>query len=179
VDVPSAILAVAVTATAAVTDLRTSRIPNALTYPAIALGLALGLWPGAEPGTGARAVGMLLGFLPAWAFFLVRGIGGGDVKLLAAVGALVGAPAIVAVWVHGAVFGAVLALGVLVAGGRVRTTLRELGALVVSTRVRGAPLIAPAPGAQMPFAPAILLGLLWTLFAPAFGVPWLLPGLAP
>ncbi len=72
---------------AAGSDLRTGRIPNALTYLAIAAGLVWGLWPGAHPSVGARVVGLLVAFVPAFALFLVRSIGGGDVKLVGAVGA--------------------------------------------------------------------------------------------
>lgn len=63
-------------------DLRERRIPNWLTVPAMIAGVALNGWDG--------LFGALLGaafYLPG---FLLRMAGGGDVKLLAAVGALAG-----------------------------------------------------------------------------------------
>ncbi len=82
-----------VSAVAAVTDNRTGRIPNWLTLPAAVLGVAL---HAALAGTGS-AVSSLLGLLlavavPAILYLISQGraIGGGDVKLFAALGALLG-----------------------------------------------------------------------------------------
>jgi prepilin peptidase CpaA len=69
-------------ATATWFDLRERKIPNWLTIPALVAGLLLNRWDG--------AAGALLGaafYLPG---FLLGMAGGGDVKLLAAVGALAG-----------------------------------------------------------------------------------------
>lgn len=75
---------------AAYTDLRRGRVYNAVTFPAIALGLALnGVFWGSEGlADSFRAVAL------AFAFLIVpvalKGVGAGDLKLLAAVGALGG-----------------------------------------------------------------------------------------
>ena len=78
---------------AAVTDARTGKIPNWLTFGS--LGLALlwhaGLWQGKY--TAEALLGLLAGgFIPLVSFLWSRGraIGGGDVKLLAALGAWLG-----------------------------------------------------------------------------------------
>lgn len=74
----------------AVTDVRRGLIPNWLTFPAIALGLAMGAlaagWGGLAGALSSLAV---CGAVPL-ALFAVGGMGGGDVKLFAAIGALVG-----------------------------------------------------------------------------------------
>jgi prepilin peptidase CpaA len=91
--------------TAAITDLRWGVIPNRLTYGAIALGLPLQILArttatGAagelfRPCSLALATGyagaslVVCGLVP-YAMFLLRAAGGGDVKLLAAVGAFLG-----------------------------------------------------------------------------------------
>jgi prepilin peptidase CpaA len=77
-------------ATACVTDLRSRRIPNVLTFGASAaavlfLGVSAG-WAGVLWSLEGWAVGCLF-FLP---WFLLGGMGAGDVKLLAALGAWVG-----------------------------------------------------------------------------------------
>ena len=74
---------------ACATDLRTSRIPNLLTFSAAAAGLAwhaFGGWAPLASALGGLALGLLL-FLP---IYLLRGMGAGDVKLLAALGAWLG-----------------------------------------------------------------------------------------
>ena len=74
-----------------VTDLRSRRIPNLVTLPAFAaallLRLALGGWDAAADGL----LGALIAFVPFCALAWAGGMGMGDVKLVAAVGACVGA----------------------------------------------------------------------------------------
>jgi len=89
----------ALLAVAAVWDVRTGQIPNWLTYPAIVLGLALGVHLGApgQPEAGWHhgllhsLGGFAVGFVPLLAAFLLGGYGGGDAKLMGAVGAIGGA----------------------------------------------------------------------------------------
>jgi len=81
----------AVVAAAAVVDLLTGKVPNWLTYPAAALGLGAWAFMRGWPGVGSSAAGLAVGFVPL--FILYRtgaGLGGGDVKLMGAVGALRG-----------------------------------------------------------------------------------------
>ena len=80
----------AVLATAVWTDLRSSRIPNWLTFPAMCFALAGHAWLGGP----SEAIFSLEGLGAGLGLFLIpymsKGIGAGDVKLLAAVGAIVG-----------------------------------------------------------------------------------------
>ena len=71
-------------------DLRERRIPNLLVFPAALLGLGFNLargWDGLTFGLKGLAVGFALLFVP----HLFGAMGAGDVKLLAAIGAFVGA----------------------------------------------------------------------------------------
>lgn len=80
-------LALLFAALAAACDLRWRRIPNALTAPAAGIGLLLGLVSGREaPVLAAAAAGWALGYL----LWRLGAVGGGDVKLLATLGALLG-----------------------------------------------------------------------------------------
>lgn len=78
---------------AAFTDARSGRIPNTLTLPGLALGLGLGVLMDGGWGFGEALLGAALSFLAPYLVFRgSRGvaIGGGDVKLFAALGALLG-----------------------------------------------------------------------------------------
>lgn len=89
-----ALLAGSVTAVAAVTDLRTGRIPNWLTFGAAGLGLALRVAPGVAALDFGQVLLALLGSLAGAVLcsvvpiilFWKGGMGGGDVKLFAALG---------------------------------------------------------------------------------------------
>lgn len=84
------VILMAVVIVAAATDLRSGRVYNWLVYPATVVGLLLGLaaggWAGLKDHTLAAAIGFGLMFL----CYAIGGMGGGDVKLMAAVGALGG-----------------------------------------------------------------------------------------
>jgi prepilin peptidase CpaA len=99
-------LVVVVIATlAAATDVRSGRIPNALTLPAFVLGL---IWAGASAGWLGLAdalAGAAAAMLPFVFMFAFAGGGAGDAKLMAAIGAWLG------------VIGGVLTLGAVLAAG--------------------------------------------------------------
>ena len=94
--------------TSVVFDLYTKRLPNWLTLGAAVLGLALSTING-----GVTLVNSLLGLLLAaavgWSFWAAGMVGGGDHKLLMAVGALVGYPLILPVMLGIALTGGVQA----------------------------------------------------------------------
>ncbi|MGH9393944.1 MAG: prepilin peptidase [Terriglobales bacterium] len=79
--------ALGVGAAAAGWDLRCRRIPRWLTVPALALGLAYHAWAG---GLASAALAAGLGFALGLLLLQLGAVGGGDVKLLAATGAMLG-----------------------------------------------------------------------------------------
>jgi len=86
----SDVILVAVVTTAAVTDLKSGRIYNRLVYPAVVVGLLLALAVGGWAGLKDHALAAAIGFGVLFLCYAVGGMGGGDVKLMAAVGALGG-----------------------------------------------------------------------------------------
>jgi prepilin peptidase CpaA len=93
---PRSAMLVALLATATAIDWRTYRIPNWLSVGGMALGLlgnaaAEGITSGLLPALAGLALGIAV-LLPLYA---LRLMGAGDVKLMAAVGAVIGAPPII------------------------------------------------------------------------------------
>ena len=84
------VILVAVVVTAAVTDLKSGRIYNRLVYPAVVVGLLLALVGGGWAGLKDHALAAAIGFGVLFLCYAIGGMGGGDVKLMAAVGALGG-----------------------------------------------------------------------------------------
>ena len=106
-------VAIVVALVAVIWDLRTRRIPNVLTFSAAIAAIAVHGYLGGWTAAGTSLLGWLVGvafFLP---LFALGGMGAGDVKLLAALGAWVGPAATVWVALFSAIAGGVL--GVVVA----------------------------------------------------------------
>jgi prepilin peptidase CpaA len=76
---------------AAVTDLRTRKLPNWLTVPGFVAGLLFHIVTGGWNGLGFAAAGFATGFGILLVLWLIGGGGGGDVKLMGALGAWLGA----------------------------------------------------------------------------------------
>jgi prepilin peptidase CpaA len=91
-------VAVVLTATlvAAVTDVCRFKVYNWLTYPLLALGLVHGVVSGGAAGLGQSVCGLLLGVALTLPLYALGGMGAGDVKLLAGIGAWLGAPFVIA-----------------------------------------------------------------------------------
>lgn len=100
--------------TAAVTDLYSQRVPNWLTFPAIVLALSLHSANGGLPGVLFGAGGLAAGFGLLIAFYAMGGMGAGDVKLMATVGAFTGPERVLWIFFYSALFGGVYALGIVV-----------------------------------------------------------------
>jgi len=126
------LLAVIIAAIAGWTDWRSRRIPNWLTVPALALGIAINSvlhgWPGAKSSLLGAALGLGL-LLP---FVLIRSLGAGDWKLVGALGAFLGPAHLIAVLFATVLVAGVMALALIVYKGRVRQTLRNMGHMIAS-----------------------------------------------
>jgi len=163
-------LALAVALVAAVVDVREHRIPNWLTYSAIVLGLILrGVLSGWKGLLSALAGCLLAGGI-MFLFYAVRAMGAGDVKLLAAIGALVGPRQAVAVLLATAIFGGVLAIAYALYRRRTLATLKNVASVLRFHAWAGfqshPELNLDNPAAlRMPYGLAIALGTLYTFLA--------------
>ena len=130
-------VAVIVATVACAIDLRSRRIPNLLTFSAAALGMAVGSWTGGTDGAMTSSAGWIAGLAIFFVPFALRGLGGGDVKLLAALGAWVGPTDVIWVALYAGVAGGLLAIGTALANGYLRTALANIRRLIAHWRVAG------------------------------------------
>jgi prepilin peptidase CpaA len=128
-------------AVALVVDLKTRRIPNAVTLPAMLLGLLLAAassWKEAALRAGLIALVMVGGYL----LFAVGIIGAGDVKLAAAVAALKGWDFLLATLIGTAIVGFFVAAFALAKRKELFPLLRRVGGAVRNVAFLG---VAPGP----------------------------------
>lgn len=157
---------------ASVTDVRSGKIYNWLTYPAIAIGLVGHTLVGGLTGSPARGdepatiglLGALLGLLVAGGPLLLAamagGIHGGDAKLMAAVGALTGMRFALAALFYGLIVAAIMALVLMVMRGVTGATLKRIGQflwLSLASRSKG-PDPARADSPKVPLGLAMCIG---------------------
>ena len=154
---------------ACVTDVRFRRVPNVLTATAIMTGVAAhALLPGGHGMISALA-GLAVGVAVYFPIFALGGMGGGDVKLMAALGTWIGWSSIGWTALYGAVAGGVMAVGVALAHGYLRQALSNIGGLMLFWSAQG---VRPMPaltlehggGPRLPYALPIFVGLVATLW---------------
>jgi prepilin peptidase CpaA len=165
----STIAVLIIIAAASVSDLRRGRIPNTLTLGSAAVALllqtAVGGLAGLAWGLGGWAAGIVL-FAPLYA---VRGMGAGDVKLLAAIGSWLGPVGALWTALYGAMAGGVLALVVAASRGYARKALSNVGTILMTWRTVG---VRPVPGltlsdagsVRLPYALPLAVGAALTLW---------------
>jgi prepilin peptidase CpaA len=152
---------------ACVTDSRSRRIPNALTYGALAIALgfaaARGPWPFAE-ALAAAALTLLIGSV----LLALGWLGGGDIKLLAAGAATIGFPSFVPVMIYIAIAGGLFAAFTAWRDGRLNTVFTY----VISSMAGKTALVADAGARRVPYALAICAGTCYYAASESFA-PWL------
>jgi prepilin peptidase CpaA len=151
-------------------DARARRIPNALVFPGMLAALALhallpagaGLFgtPVGSLGLASACGGLAIGLAMLMPMYALRLMGAGDVKLLAMVGAFVGAGQIFAVALLTLALGGVLALAFAAWQGKLRQLLANAYYMAMHSGVSAlaGSLAVPAPSAasgRLPYAVAI------------------------
>jgi prepilin peptidase CpaA len=163
------ILALAVAVVACITDVHSRRIPNVLTFgaalAALGVGAAIGGFTGATSALAGWVVGLAVFFVP----FALRGLGAGDVKLMAALGAWLGPADALWLGVYTALAGGVVALFVAIARGYLRTALSNVWLLLTHWRARGLRALPEitlegSGGPRLAYAVPIFCGLVMTLW---------------
>jgi prepilin peptidase CpaA len=157
------VAALAFVSACVVADLRSRRIPNALTGAGFAVGIASNAFYGGSAGALSSLLAALAVGLVLLAPFALGGIGAGDVKMMAAVAALLGPRAGFAALLLGMVFGGIIMIGHLARLGRLGEKLlatARMFLLAVSARsVDPLRVSAAQPSAiALPYSVPLALG---------------------
>jgi prepilin peptidase CpaA len=146
------------------TDIFSRKIPNLILLPACFAAIALHSYMAGMVGIKFSMFGLLAGFSLFLLPFLMSGMGAGDVKGFAALGALIGPSAIFQTFLYTSIIGGLFSLGYMVVVYNIRKKARAgfmaLGAFAATRDPR---CLAPGPQRtkhKIPYAPAMLLGYL-------------------
>ena len=150
-------------------DIRTRRIPNVLTLSAAVAGLLYHLATSGLGGLQTAAAGWLLGLLLLLPYFALGGMGGGDVKLVAALGAWLGPWETFWLAMYAGIAGGVLGLIVVLKRGYLRRAIANVSNILAYWVYVG---VEPVPGMtlessespRLAFAVPILAGAMVTLW---------------
>jgi prepilin peptidase CpaA len=93
-----------------ITDYRYQRIPNAITYPSMLVGLIFHFSTNGYSGLYNSALGLLIGISLLLIPYLMGGLGAGDVKMLGAMGAIVGPQGVILILFYAAIIGGLYAI---------------------------------------------------------------------
>ncbi|WP_396431405.1 prepilin peptidase [Limnohabitans sp.] len=144
-------------------DLLRRRIPNTLVLWGALTALALSLTPRGI-GLDSALLGGMAGFLVFFSMYLFKMVGAGDVKLVAAVGMLVGWPEMAQVCVAILITGGLVAVAWAICTSRLQSVMRNIHTgLMQNIRTGqwpqiGQPLISQVSHERVPYALAIGLG---------------------
>ena len=121
-------------------DVRYRRIPNAFVLATLVGGLTINFIYAGFSGVLASLGGCALAFFPLFILHVFGAMGAGDVKLFAAVGAVIGSSLVLPTLLIVVITGGVIAFYSIVRAGTVRTTMQRV--LMI--------LVGLLPGWQMP-----------------------------
>lgn len=165
---------------AAYFDWRERRVPNWLTLAGLIAGLAANVFLAHTAGlwTSLKGAGIALAiYLP---LYLLRGVGGGDLKLMVAIGAIAGPRDWITIWLITALLGGFAALVVVALQHRLLQTLQNVGFILKSLAMGRVPYhenpqvdVRSAEAARMPHGVVIACAVLGYLLLTVY---WRPPG---
>jgi prepilin peptidase CpaA len=166
--VPAIVISIGLAA--CVFDVRTRRIPNALTFSAAVAGLLYHAATSGVSGVQMAGAGWLLGLLLLLPYFALGGMGGGDVKLVAALGAWLGPWETFWLAMYAGIAGGVLGLIVALAHGYVRRAIANVSSMLGFWAVAG---FKPVPGMTLESSTAPRLAYAIPILAGTMVALWL------
>lgn len=144
-----------------VTDMKTMKIPNAITIPGVVAGVLCHTLAEGWDGAWFALKGALVGFVLMFVLYLLRAVGGGDVKLFAGIGAWTGVAFTLSTIMYSILAAGSIGLAILVWRRETWSRLRRVaGSILGAAMLRSvAPIQATAKGQlQFPFMLAVLPG---------------------
>lgn len=143
---------------ATVIDIRTRRIPNALTATMAGAGVGLAATGVSGISLGAAALGFVLGFALMLPGHALGATGAGDVKLMAAIGAIVGPGVVINAFLFTAVAGGVLAVAVALRRRRLGATLAGTARMIAAPAGAKQEIASASSSSRFAYGPAIAVG---------------------
>ena len=155
------VVAAALAALAGWLDWRYRRIPNWLTIPGLVVGIGVNTVASGWHGAKDSLLGALVGLGLLLPFVLLRSLGGGDWKLVGALGAFLGPGTLVTVLLVTVFVAGFMALALIIYKRRVVQAARNIGrmlAALFSLRLPGPELTLDSPESlKVPFGVAVAL----------------------
>ncbi len=142
-------------------EVKERRIPNWLTLSGMALGLGAALIESGLAGLWNSFLGLLIGGGVLLPFCLLGVVGGGDMKLMAATGAIVGYPLVLAVMTDVCMAGGLLAVGIMAWNGILLTTFANAFRILFGMPKATKGLKKPP---MVPYGLAIAAGTIYAVF---------------
>jgi prepilin peptidase CpaA len=115
---------------ACITDIGGRRIPNWLTGSAALIGIVFNLAAAGMHGALFSLAGVVLGLALLMPFYISGGMGAGDVKLMGAIGAIIGPKAVFSAFLFTALVGGVYAVILLIVHGYLKETVSRYGVML-------------------------------------------------
>lgn len=143
---------------ATVIDIRTRRIPNALTSGMAGVGIGLAATGLGGISLGAAAFGFVVGFALMLPGHALGATGAGDVKLMGAIGAIVGPGMVVNAFLFTAVAGGVLAVAVALRRRRLSATLAGTARMIAAPAGTKREIESATSSSRFAYGPAIAVG---------------------
>jgi prepilin peptidase CpaA len=144
--------------TGAAIDMWTRRVPNPLTVLLASSGVAFAALGLSGITIGGSLTGCALGLALMLPGHLVGATGAGDVKLFAALGAVIGPAPIATAFVYTALAGGVMAIVVAIRRRRLQRTLGRAAQLIATAAGNSAAIESPLEDNRFAYAPAIAVG---------------------
>jgi len=159
-DLGAVAVVAAIGAVGTVIDLRTRRVPNWLTAGVAAAGVGLAAAHLSRLSVPAALGGLGIGLLLMLPGYVIGATGAGDVKLMAALGTLLGPGRTGMAFLYSAMAGGLLALLIAMQRSRVRTTLQNTATLVRTGGANVSEIESATANNRFAYVPAIAVGAL-------------------
>jgi len=159
---------------AVVSDLRTYRIRNTLTFGFMLIGLVLNLASDGARGLLFSLQGLLLPVLCLLLFYMMRAIGAGDIKLLSAIGALMGPAFVLDTMLFTCLCGGLMAALLIITRRNGATRMRQLllyawGCILTMSLLEYSDMQDRSDGSKFHFSIAIAAGTLIAMIIDKLG----------